>query len=40
VNDPNEWTNLADRPESAGIKAELAQWLPDKDAKPRKKKKK
>jgi arylsulfatase A-like enzyme len=40
ANDPNEWTNLADRPESAGIKAELARWLPDKDAKPRKKKKK
>jgi len=33
-----EWANLADQPESAGIKAELARWLPDKNAEPRKKK--
>ena len=38
--DPNEWTNLATRREFAGIKTDLARWLPDKDAKPRKRKKK
>jgi choline-sulfatase len=27
-NDPNEWTNLAARPERAKLKTELAQWLP------------
>lgn len=26
--DPNEWTNLAAKPEMASVKAELAQWLP------------
>lgn len=30
--DPNEWTNLADRPEFAEVKAELAKWLPKTDA--------
>jgi arylsulfatase A-like enzyme len=30
--DPDEWTNLASRPESAKIKAELARWLPKSDA--------
>lgn len=30
--DPNEWTNLASRPESAPIKADLAKWLPKSDA--------
>lgn len=30
--DPYEWTNLADRPEHAATKAELAQWLPKHDA--------
>ena len=38
--DPNECTNLATRREFAGIKTDLARWLPDKDAKPRKRKKK
>ncbi len=27
-NDPMEWTNLANRPESAPVKAKLARWLP------------
>lgn len=26
--DPNEWTNLANKPEQAAMKAEVAQWLP------------
>lgn len=26
--DPNEWTNLANKPEFASKKAELAKWLP------------
>jgi hypothetical protein len=26
--DPLEWTNLANQPEHASIKATLAQWLP------------
>jgi arylsulfatase A-like enzyme len=30
--DPNEWTNLADRPELADVKANLARWLPRTDA--------
>ena len=38
--DPNEWTNVAEQTEFAGIKAELARWMPEKDAKPRRKKKK
>jgi arylsulfatase A-like enzyme len=40
ANDPNEWTNLAARSEFAGIKSELASWLPETDAKPMKRKKK
>ena len=28
VRDPLEWYNLAGRPESAAVKAELAAWLP------------
>jgi arylsulfatase A-like enzyme len=28
ANDPNEWTNLAAKPELAAKKAELAKWLP------------
>ena len=40
ANDPNEWTNLAGRSEFAGIKSELASWLPETDAKPMKRKKK
>lgn len=31
-NDPNEWVNLADKPEFASVKAELAKWLPKTDA--------
>ena len=30
--DPLEWTNLANKPEHAGIQANLAQWLPKQDA--------
>jgi arylsulfatase A-like enzyme len=30
--DPNEWTNLADRPELAAVKANLARGLPESDA--------
>ena len=30
--DPNEWTNLATRPEFASVKAELANYLPQTDA--------
>jgi arylsulfatase A-like enzyme len=29
--DPYEWTNLASNPEHAGLKAKLAQWLPEKE---------
>jgi arylsulfatase A-like enzyme len=29
--DPNEWTNLAGKAELAGVKKELAQWLPKHD---------
>ena len=32
--DPNEWTNLAGRPELAKVKAELAAFLPKTDAPP------
>ena len=39
ANDPNEWTNLASRPEFAEIKTELVRWLPETDAKPKKRKK-
>ena len=31
-NDEMEWTNLADRPEFAEVKKELAQWLPKENA--------
>ncbi len=31
-NDPNEWTNLAGKPEFASVKADLAKWLPKSDA--------
>ena len=31
-NDPNEWTNLAGKPEFASVKADLAKWLPKADA--------
>ena len=34
VRDPNEWTNLADRPDLASIKAKLAQSIPAKNAAP------
>jgi len=30
--DPHEWTNLADRAETAEVKARLARWLPTTDA--------
>jgi arylsulfatase A-like enzyme len=30
--DPHEWTNVANRPENASVKAKLAQWLPKTDA--------
>ena len=33
-NDPNEWTNLAGKPEFATVKTELAKWLPKTDAQP------
>jgi arylsulfatase A-like enzyme len=39
-NDPNEWTNLAGRPEFAVVKADLAKFLPTSDAAPLKSKKK
>jgi arylsulfatase A-like enzyme len=32
--DPNEWTNLASKPELAAIKADLAKWMPKSDAPP------
>lgn len=38
--DPNEWTNLAERPEFAGVKAELARSLPTMDAPAIRKKRK
>jgi choline-sulfatase len=28
ASDPHEWTNLADQPQHAQVKRELAQWLP------------
>ena len=31
VKDPNEWTNLAGKPEHAARKTELAKWLPKHD---------
>ncbi|MBM4089539.1 MAG: hypothetical protein FJ276_08935 [Planctomycetes bacterium] len=30
--DPHEWTNLADTPRHASVKADLAKWLPKTDA--------
>ena len=33
--DPLEWTNLAGRAEHAGVKAELAKWLPTENAEPK-----
>jgi choline-sulfatase len=32
--DPNEWTNLAKRPEFGAVKADLAKWLPRGDRPP------
>jgi arylsulfatase A-like enzyme len=32
--DPREWTNLAGKPESAAIIADLKRWLPRRDAQP------
>jgi arylsulfatase A-like enzyme len=32
ANDPNQWTNLANDPRHASAKAELAKWLPKKNA--------
>ena len=32
--DPNEWTNLAGDPNYAGIKVDLAKWLPETSAEP------
>lgn len=32
--DPNEWTNLAADPKHAGVKTELAKWMPAKSAAP------
>jgi hypothetical protein len=34
--DPHEWTNLASRPDSKGVIAELARHLPRTDAPPAK----
>jgi hypothetical protein len=31
-NDPLEWTNLANKPETSKIKTELAKWLPKVNA--------
>ncbi len=33
-NDPHEWTNLANKPEFAHVKKELARWAPAKSAPP------
>jgi hypothetical protein len=30
--DPNEWRNLAGRPQYSNVKADLARWLPKDDA--------
>ena len=30
--DPHEWHNIADKPEHAEVKAQLARWLPTSDA--------
>ncbi len=40
ANDSNEWTNLADDPAAAGVKADLVRWLPEDDAAPLKSNKK
>ena len=32
--DPDEFTNLADKPDLAGVKERLAQWLPKTNANP------
>ena len=32
--DPNEWTNLANQPQHAARKADLARWLPNTNATP------
>ena len=29
VNEPNDWTNLADRPEHYSLKRQLAHWMPE-----------
>ena len=34
VNDPNEWTNVASKPENAAIIAEHKKWLPKVDLRP------
>lgn len=34
ANDPNEWTNRAGDSELSGVKAELARWIPAKNAAP------
>ncbi len=34
VNDPNDWQNIADRPEHASLKRELAEWMPQSSAEP------
>ncbi|HEY5315562.1 MAG TPA: sulfatase [Pirellulales bacterium] len=34
VQDPQEWTNLAGKPEYAAVKSELAHWLPSKNVPP------
>ena len=39
-NDPNEWTNLAAKPELASVKVDLAKWFPQRDVAPLKGKKK
>ena len=34
VNDPNEWKNLAGEEKHAGLKREMAQWMPKTSVKP------
>ena len=34
VSDPNDWRNIADRPEHAALKRELADWMPRSSAEP------